>query len=172
MLEDFRLRVFVTVAQAGSFTMAAVQLGITKPAVSQHISELEKNYGVRLFDRLRGAIVLTPSGELFYEHAVEILQQYSDLHQMLQRFPERIVRVSASEDVFHYLVTTVLDRFQKVHPEIGFQHSFLQEADLRVSLEASPTEKGTIRLSYHPSSSFASTRLWSVLSKVLQPALK
>jgi DNA-binding transcriptional LysR family regulator len=126
MLEDFRLRVFVTVAQAGSFTMAAVQLGITQPAVSQHVSELEKNYGVRLFDRLRGAIVLTPSGELFYEHAVEILQQYSDMHQMLQRFPERIVRVSASEDVFHYLVTTVLDRFQKVHPEIGFQHSFLQ----------------------------------------------
>ena len=172
MLEDFRLRVFVTVARTGSFTMAAAQLGITQPAVSQHVSELEKNYGVRLFDRLKGSTVLTPSGEFFYEQAVEILQQYDHLHQMLQRLPERVVKVSASEDVFHYLVTVLLDKFQRVHPEVDFQHSFLQEADLRVSLEASPIEKGTIRLSYHPSSAFAATRLWSVLSKTLQPALK
>ena len=42
MLDDFRLRVFMMVAAESSFTRAAQHLGVTQPAVSQHIAELEK----------------------------------------------------------------------------------------------------------------------------------
>lgn len=172
MLEDFRLRVFVTVARAKSFTLAAAQLMITQSAVSQHVSELEKGYGMKLFDRLKGQTVLTPAGKLFYEYAVEIIERYDDMDQMFKRFPDRTVMVSASDDVFDYLVCDLLADFLKVHPEIIIRHSFMQEADLRVSIQSSPQEKGMIRLSYHPSQAFAATRLWSVLFKILQPALK
>ena len=41
-MEDFRLKVFKAVVQEGSFTKAAKALGITQPAVSQNIAELEK----------------------------------------------------------------------------------------------------------------------------------
>ena len=51
MLEDFRLKVFMTVAKEGSFTKAAAKLNISQPAVSQHVSELEKTTGVKLFER-------------------------------------------------------------------------------------------------------------------------
>ena len=42
MLEDFRLKVFLTVESEGSFTKAARNLGISQPAVSQNIAELER----------------------------------------------------------------------------------------------------------------------------------
>ena len=73
-MEDFRLKVFEAVAEEGSFTKAARALGITQPAVSQNIAELEKITGVRLFDRHRGEVVLTEQGRVFGEYAARILK--------------------------------------------------------------------------------------------------
>ena len=50
MLEDFRLKVFITLSQERSFTRAAEQLHVSQPAVSQNISELEKQFGLKFFD--------------------------------------------------------------------------------------------------------------------------
>ncbi len=173
MLEDFRLKVFVTVAQNKSFTKAAAQLSITQPAVSQHISELEKSLGQKLFQRLRGETVVTDAGAILYDYASEILAKYDQMEQMFLRFPDKVVKVAASDEIYNHLVSNLLDTFLKIHPEVSFQHSFLQDdADLKVSISPSANEKGTVRLAYHPSASFAATRLWSVLFKTLQPALK
>lgn len=169
MLEDFRLKVFVTVARTRSFTKAAAQLSISQPAVSQHISELEKTLGQKLFQRLKGETVVTDAGALFHEYATDILSKYDDMQQMFLRFPDRTVNVAASDEVYDHLVSNLLGTFLKVHPEITFRHSFMQEeADLTVRIAPlTSKEKGTVRLAYHPSSAFASTRLWSVLSKML-----
>ena len=78
MFEDFRLRVFLTVAARGSFTLAAKELGISQPAVSQNISELERQLGgAQLFDRRRGAVALTPAGEAFTGYARQIQHWYN-----------------------------------------------------------------------------------------------
>ena len=69
MLEDFRLRVFLTVAQEGSFTLASKKLHVSQPAVSQNIAELEKTLGAVLFERLRGEVRLTDKGKLFKGYA-------------------------------------------------------------------------------------------------------
>ena len=45
MFEDFRLKVFMAVAETGSFTKAAKSIGISQPAVSQNINALEKEIG-------------------------------------------------------------------------------------------------------------------------------
>ncbi len=76
MLEDFKLKTFVTVCKTRSFTVAARMLGVTQPAVSQNVSELEKSLGVTLFDRARGNISLTPDGEEFKKYADRILYWY------------------------------------------------------------------------------------------------
>ena len=173
MIEDFRLKVFVTVAQSRSFTKAAAKLSITQPAVSQHISELEKTFGQKLFQRLRGETVMTDAGGLFYDYAADILAKYDDMEQMFLRFPDKVVKVAASDEVFNYLVSNLLETFLKVHPEIVFRHSFMREdADLSVKISPSSNEKGTVRLVYHPSTAFAATRLWNVLLKILQPTLQ
>ena len=75
-LDDFRLRVFMTAAAEGSFTRAAQHLGISQPAVSQRIAELEKQVGAPLFDRGRGEVALTAEGYVFRDYAAKILHWY------------------------------------------------------------------------------------------------
>ena len=80
MLEDQRLNIFEAVAREQSFTIAARKLGLSQPAVSQCISDLEKKTGGLLFDRQRGAVTLTPRGETFKLFADRILKDYEDLN--------------------------------------------------------------------------------------------
>ncbi len=82
MLEDFRLKVFMTVAGERSFTKAAAVLGISQPAVSQNISELERVMGLKLFDRLRGEVAITPQGKMFSIYAQRILASYEDMNMI------------------------------------------------------------------------------------------
>ncbi len=82
MLEDFRLRIFITVAAERSFTKAAAALGISQPAVSQNISELERLMDMKLFDRLRGEVAITPQGKIFQQYATKILASYEDMNMI------------------------------------------------------------------------------------------
>jgi DNA-binding transcriptional LysR family regulator len=75
-LELPQLATFATVAERGSFTAAAADLGITQAAVSQRIAMLEKELHLALFDRSAGRISLTEAGQRLYPYARQIL----DLH--------------------------------------------------------------------------------------------
>lgn len=77
MLSDFRLQVFNALVLCGSFTKAAEALGVTQPAVSQNIAELEKELGVQLFLREKGGITLTEEGEKFKGYCDQILHWYA-----------------------------------------------------------------------------------------------
>lgn len=168
MLEDFRLKVFVTLSQEKSFTRTAEVLHISQPAVSQNISELEKQLGVKLFDRLRGEVALTPAGELFLLRANEILSKYDEISDIYMRFPETRVRVAASDEVYNYLTEDLLKNFLSIHPEVHFEMAFIDDhADLKVNLAPVKENRGMLALSLHPSDSFASTRLCQVLNSIL-----
>ena len=51
------LRTFVTVAEHGTVSKAALRLRTAQPALSRQIKDLEAEFGIRLFDRLRGRLV-------------------------------------------------------------------------------------------------------------------
>lgn len=75
---DFRLKVFYTVASEKSFTKAAHKHNITQPAVSKHIQELERIYGITLFERRGSSILLTEAGRILYEQAKNIDEIYRE----------------------------------------------------------------------------------------------
>lgn len=79
VVEDFRLKVFVAAARLGSFSAAAREFGITQPAVSRHIGELEKYTGARLFLRNGSRMDLTPTGRRLLASAEPILAAYADM---------------------------------------------------------------------------------------------
>ena len=76
MLDDFRLRVFETLCSTLSFTQTAKLLGVSQPAISQNISELERDLGVSLFDRNGGKVTLNENGEKFRGYSHQILHWY------------------------------------------------------------------------------------------------
>ena len=71
-LENFRLKVFRTVAEQLSFHKAAEHLFLTQPPVTLQIKALEEDLGVRLFDRAGGHVSLTGQGALLLRHAQKI----------------------------------------------------------------------------------------------------
>ena len=69
MLDPRRLLTFREVARLGSFSRAAEELSLTQPAVSQQVSSLERQLGVRLIDRGPAGLDLTAAGVLLLGHA-------------------------------------------------------------------------------------------------------
>ena len=138
MLEDFRLRVFMAVVQEKSFTKAASILGVTQPAVSQNIAELEKLSGRKLFERQRGEVLLTPQGQVFMEYASGILSLCESAGNMFSSFGPTVVKVSVSEDLYTLYLAPVLESFMTVHPDISFERCMFGDADLQLSLQPAP----------------------------------
>lgn len=69
-----QLRSFVRVAEMGSFSKAAIELGVAQPALSRQVRLLETDLHVTLLQRTGRGVVLTESGKRLFEHAVGILQ--------------------------------------------------------------------------------------------------
>lgn len=70
------LEEFVKLAETLNFTQAAKSLFITQPALSKHISDLERELGVALFERTQHGVSLTPYGEAFLSDACVVLERY------------------------------------------------------------------------------------------------
>ncbi|HME04603.1 MAG TPA: LysR family transcriptional regulator, partial [Solirubrobacteraceae bacterium] len=68
-MELRHLRYFVAIAEERSFTRAAERLWVAQPGLSTQIRRLERELGMRLFERHTRGVDLTAAGELFLEHA-------------------------------------------------------------------------------------------------------
>ena len=124
MFEDFKLKVFMAVAENGSFTIAAKALGITQPAVSQNIAELERNMGAELFTRGRGAVTLTTAGITFKEYAEKILYWYSAAGQLFgpsgKITANKPIRITADGFIASHILPDALARLLTFNPSLAF----------------------------------------------------
>ncbi|HEX6236390.1 MAG TPA: LysR family transcriptional regulator, partial [Acidimicrobiales bacterium] len=84
-MELRQLRYFVAVAEELHFARAAARLLITSPTLSQQVKSLERDLGVRLFDRGSAGVVLTPAGEELLAKARGTLSAAEDLEAAAQR---------------------------------------------------------------------------------------
>lgn len=141
MLEDFRLKVFMAVVAERSFTKAAKVLGITQPSVSQNIADLEKMTGRKLFDRLRGTVVLTAEGEVFLIYVQKLLETCASVDDMFAKVGPAVVKIAASEEIYAYLVGPALESFSKVHPDVRFERCLFGDADLTIALIPSSSSR-------------------------------
>lgn len=121
MITDFRLKVFKTVADRLSFTKAAAELLISQPAVTKHISELEKQIGLPLFIRKGGMVSLTRHGKLMLDFANRILVLYGNLNDAFAddgQAPAGEIRIGASTTIAQYVLPGTLAAFKRRFPEV------------------------------------------------------
>lgn len=117
---NFRhLKIFLSVCEAGNMTRAAKDLYITQPSVSQAITELEKYYEVRLFERFSHRLYLTPSGERLRTYAQHMLNLSEQARQdLIDLSHEGSVRIGASLTIGTYLLPGLISTFQVNFPHI------------------------------------------------------
>ena len=115
---------FSTLVQCGSLTAAARELGITTPAVSKRLSQVEARLGTALVTRTTRRMGLTPEGELYLENARKILADIEDMeHQLvgLKQAPQGSLRVNATLGFGRSHIAPLISQFVRRHPKVDVQ---------------------------------------------------
>lgn len=120
-MQDFRLKVFRTVAEKLNFTGAAETLFLTQPAVTLQIKTLEEDLGVKLFDRSGGKVKLTEAGAVLLEYARKIADLYQEaeiaIGNLLGEERGRLA-IGASTTIAQYILPRLVGEFLSRHPKV------------------------------------------------------
>lgn len=113
------IRIFVTVYQEESITRAAEQLGMTQPATSLAIRELETHYQTKLFERSGRGIRITPAGQQLYTNAARLLSLYNEMDQEMKNWnTSGKLRIGSSISIGSCIMPQLISRFSKQYPEL------------------------------------------------------
>jgi DNA-binding transcriptional LysR family regulator len=116
-----KLKVFHAAAEAGSFTHAGEQLGLSQSAVSRQVSSLEQELSVSLFHRHARGLILTEQGELLYRTAHEVFMKLEAARTKLTDSRERPngdLRVTTTPGLGVHWLTPRLGEFIELYPDI------------------------------------------------------
>jgi DNA-binding transcriptional LysR family regulator len=116
-----QLSVFRAVARHQSFTRAAEELQISQPAVSAHVRELERLYGVELFEQIGRRVRLTEAGNVLAEYAARLLALVEESRRALDELKgleSGHLALGASTIPGAYFLPEVLGRFKERHPGV------------------------------------------------------
>jgi len=118
------LAFFSVLASSSGLGAAARSLGVTTPAVSKRLTQMEARLGVALVIRTTRRMRLTPEGEIYLEHARRILAEIDDMEQLLvgsEAAPKGLLRVNASPGFGRSYVAPLISRFMLKFPEMRVQ---------------------------------------------------
>ena len=125
------LQIFVTVCRAGSMRAAAEKLYIAQPSVSTAVAELERHYGVRLFDRISRRLYLTQPGHLLLQYAQHITELFERLERELPDADGRgELRIGASITVGNRLLPGYATQFRAICPQVRLRITIANSASI------------------------------------------
>ena len=116
-----KLKVFHAAAEAGSFTHAGEQLGLSQSAVSRQVSALEQELAVSLFHRHARGLILTEQGEMLYRTAHEVFMKLEAARAKLtdsREKPNGELKVTTTPGIGVHWLTPRLGEFSDLFPDI------------------------------------------------------
>jgi DNA-binding transcriptional LysR family regulator len=146
--------------KSGSASRAAEAMGITQPAVSRLVSELEKTIGFSLFDRTRGRLEPTPQCRLFYTDVERTFVGLEVLKHTASQIRERgpgIVRIANMPGIGLPIVSRAITAFRQIHPDVAVGAQLMSTAEVwtavatsQVDIGVAPKETDIPGLDYQP----------------------
>ena len=140
-------RVFCHVARCGSLTLAAKELAVSQPAVSQSIRSSETAVGAKLFMRNARGVKLTREGELLYSYVKKGYEQIElgerKLKQMMNLELGEI-HIGASDMTLRFFLLPYLERFHELCPGIRIVVSNAPTPETLVSLRSGRIDFGVV----------------------------
>lgn len=138
------LRLFVAAVDAGSLTAGADRFGISLPAASKRIAELEQHCGISLLQRGQRGVKATTDGQTLHRHAIEVIARLEQLAQAVDDFQSGAtehLRLCANPSAFGGFLPGVLAEYAKRYPKVTID---LEDALSEDGIRA--VQKGTAEL--------------------------
>jgi DNA-binding transcriptional LysR family regulator len=121
------MQAFSRVAELGSFTRAADELGLSRAMVSTHVRRLEKRFGLRLLNRTTRKVALTPAGAEYLGHCRRIFAELTAAEETLSRAKEQPtgrLRVDVPGSFGRHILLPALPEFLTRYPGIDLDLRF------------------------------------------------
>ena len=129
-----QLQYVLALSETRNFSQVAEQLGITQPALSKQIQHIEKELGVKLFDRNHSPLTLTPAGEYFVRSAREMVYQEKQLRKAMEQFHSGdsgrlVIGVTPFRSL--YLMPELVKKIRARYPGVSIALHEVNSAQLR-----------------------------------------
>lgn len=139
------LEIFVEVANCGKMSEAARNLFIAQSSVSQAIAEIERQYNIRLFERLSKKLYLTTSGEEMLGYARHIISIYKEMENHMKFSADSVrLRVGATVTIGTCIISDLIKRFNELMPQASAEVMIRNTVNLEMRLLRSELDIGLI----------------------------
>src|SRR5580704_15136626 len=173
------LKIFCDVVRSASFSRGAEENGISQSSASQAVHQLEVRLGVKLIDRSKRPLVLTPQGRVYYEGCKDLVERYVELENRVKALEDLdtvvgTVGVAAIYSVGLHHMSQYVKTFEERHPEASVRLEYLHPSRVLERVTNGEAELGLLSfprkwpelsvitwreeamvLTVHPSHSFA-----------------
>ena len=140
-------KVFCDLADTESFSKAAERNGITQSAVSQQVRSIEDQFQVRLIDRGRRALCLTPEGQAFLASSREIVGAYDELGTRMQKLQEVVsgeLRIATIFSIGLHELPPYLKRFRREFPLVDVRMDYRRSAQVYAAVQENRADVGLV----------------------------
>ncbi|MBG9587837.1 LysR family transcriptional regulator [Cytobacillus firmus] len=141
------LKTFVTLAEVKNFTKTAELLLMSQPSVSLHVKNLEKEFQTKLFQRSPKYLKITPSGEILYDRAKQMITIYEQTRQEIldqQYTIKGDLKIAASFTIGEYILPPLLLDLQNEYPELNLQITIANTEEVVLSTRSHHVDIGLI----------------------------
>lgn len=155
-----QLDAFLKLEALASFRDAALELGVSQPALSRTIQQIEARVGVRLFDRDTRHVRLTAAGERLRPIALQLIKDYEESFRDFEAYVDGRagrVRIATTPSVAATLLPAAIHRFGLTHPGVTVEiwedvgapiHRVIEEGEADIGIAPPPAE--TRNLNFKP----------------------
>ncbi|NEM91845.1 LysR family transcriptional regulator [Galbitalea soli] len=144
-----QLRAFLAVARLGSFSAAAVALGMTQPSISELVRRLEEEYRLKLFVRGARRLSITAAGEgllPFAEQAVQAADQADKSLRSLTSLTGGVAIFGLLRNANYYFLSQLIETFHTRYPEVRLKIVGLNSVEVAEAVASGDLEAGLVVL--------------------------
>ena len=163
-MDTNQLLAFISVAESGSFSLAAEKLHLTQPAVSKRIATLEQILDTKLFDRVGKRIILTEAGEILLPDARKLLNDLNNTRTSIENLSAAVtgrLRIGSSHHIGLHRIPPVLKAYTNTYPDVITDITFVDSEEAYSQVLHGELEIAVVTLSPHRIQEIQATTLWT-----------
>lgn len=117
----------------GSVTKAAKKMHLNQSTITLQIQTLERDLGMKLFERSKGKIILSTEGKMFYDFAMPHVRALDELFEKFIKYVKdkesNIITIAANHVSISYILPKYIKKFKTLNPKVKFKISNLQKGE-------------------------------------------